>query len=430
MADQLDFYLNLADREFEKFYTEQTAAEIEKFSHKTNRLLPFVIALIIVHCSTVILGGFHEQLKTTYPHLLPCLFTLTICMWILVLLLSFFIRPSTRLKLYPLLAEALHYNYREIDSKDAYPAGIRTALRKGFLPRFEIQHAFWTEQDGLVLDFWQADWVVKGGKDEPDIPYYGLIFSCHLRTPLKGTTILVSDSLSAKYTGKVGGFSRVKLEWIEFEKTFDLFSTDEREARFVLAPDTMETLYDFYHKIRNRSMCFIFEEDTFSCFYSLGEKGNLYNKKNIKELFLHLYVLKYFPQLLHYKMLASAWQEENYVQQRRDEHHTYQVQQALPNKPDTQGITPLINSILANDLDAFRLHLSDPYADANQRYAHNGNTLLHLAVLNNRVEMVKLLLSLPDIQTNTANNEGQTPLDMARARGYQEIITLLEFHNR
>ena len=428
MITELHTYLKRAEEEFEKFYTQEVVNKGKGsflFGKTRSSISKFFIFLLFL--SAVIIGFNLLEKQGGTPSRI--LFNIQWFLMLSFIIACFFIfrrekQPSN--DFFSRLAVAQGNIYKGRIQRDAFPQGITTAIQKGFIPNFSVRHGFWTEQDGLALDLWKANWEVDN--DDSVTYYQGVVVSCHLRTALKGTTILVSDSLSAKFTGKLGGFSRVKLEWIEFEEAFDLFSTDEHEARIIMAPDTMEALYDFYKQMENRSVCFVFEGDTLSCFYSLGEEGNLWEKRKIKKLFCNLYLLKYFPQLIRYKMLVSAWQEENYLQEHKEEHKSACVRQDPSNIPDAQGITPLMKSILDNNFSSFKQLLSTPHADANQAFAPNGNTLLHLAVINNRLEMVQHLLTLPHVETQATNKEGQTPLDIARARGYEEIIQLLQSH--
>ena len=435
MIHTLSFYQERAKEEFKKFYQQHVSGKVKPpfFSSKEETCfwflgfgsflsLPWLLVYHHEHRSLLSLSTL--ELLKGLEILLGTL--ATFCVFMIILSNKKRAHTPSPNILYPLLADALHYTYKgKIDKKD-FPSGLATAIRKGFICNFDVEHAFSTQTDGLLLDVWKAQWIVPGGEDEPDISYYGMVVSGHLHTALKGTTLLVSDDLDAKLRGKLTGFKRIKLEWIEFEKTFDLFSTDETEARIVMAPDTMEALYDFYKQKNNKSLSFMFEKDTLSCFYVVGEDDNLWNKNNLEELFCHLYILKFFPQLIHYKMLASAWQEEKYLQKYKEEETAARMRLAVANIPDDKGITPLMRSILNNDYPTFKKYISEPYTDVNQCFAPKGNTLLHLAVLNNRVDMASFLIALPAVKKHVRNNQGQTALDMARARGYTAIVRLLE----
>ena len=69
----------------------------------------------------------------------------------------------------------------------------------------------------------------------------------------------------------------------------------------------------------------------------------------------------------------------------------------------------------------------DEGLDVNVRDA-DGMTALHYAVLNKYTRVVKTLLQRDDLKPFLQNNDGQTPLQLARARGFNEIAALIAAH--
>ena len=53
-------------------------------------------------------------------------------------------------------------------------------------------------------------------------------------------------------------------------------------------------------------------------------------------------------------------------------------------------------------------------------------THLHLAVLCNHNECVRLLLLQTEIDLNKKNSDDETAMDVAKKKGFAEIITMLE----
>lgn len=56
----------------------------------------------------------------------------------------------------------------------------------------------------------------------------------------------------------------------------------------------------------------------------------------------------------------------------------------------------------------------------------DGNTALHYAVSNDKLEVVKYLLQLPAVEITHENNAHVTPLDLARERNVKPIVDLIE----
>ena len=325
------------------------------------------------------------------------------------------------------LAEALDMHY--VTDEDM-PTGVKIAQQMGFIPKGNVS-TFLKEQDGLLLQEQEISWETVFGHK------MGIIFSCHLRFEIKGITVLVSDSLVSKAKGKIGNLKRIKLEWLKWEELFDVFGDDELGAREVLAPDMMLILHDLYQTLDKPAMCFVFEGNTLSLFYPLGNVENKALKPLWQYLFCNMYMLCYFPRMIHRKGLASAWQEEDIVKEfqaekmyfqemRAQEDLAFQRKQCAENIPDVKGLTPIMYAILDGDMEGFKQKLAEPLLDVNQCYAANGNTLLHLAAANNRLEMVECLLAFEQINLGVSNKAGQTALDIAKNRRYQAIIDLLE----
>jgi len=91
----------------------------------------------------------------------------------------------------------------------------------------------------------------------------------------------------------------------------------------------------------------------------------------------------------------------------------------------TNTITPLLGAIINGDADLVRTALQDHPEHLNTAYAQNGNTPLHVAALNGKTEIVKFLLAQPGIDKTLKNNDGKTAADLAQAKGFTEIVMLL-----
>lgn len=341
---------------------------------------------------------------------------------------------------YQEIAKHLHLHYQPASQKYNLAVCFSAASEKGFIPSLGVQAVFWGGKDGLVQDIAH---VTCYSASFSHITPTGLILSARLHTPVKGVTILVSDSLLAKAKGIKKGLKRVKLEWLAFEETFDLFSDDEKEARVLMSPDVMARIYDLYHVLKNPSVCFIFQGNEWGCFVEAKNFSLLESKNDLKHLFVDMYVLYHFPDLLGHKLLARAWQEKEHLQSRHEAYYEAQAQAAkqkldaakkqsgseetsVVNQYDVKGLTPVMYSILEGDEQTFEAYLSDENIDINQCYVPNGNTLLHLAAANNRLTMARQLLFMDNLAIHAKNTAGETALDIARRCHYHEMVALLE----
>jgi ankyrin repeat protein len=88
-----------------------------------------------------------------------------------------------------------------------------------------------------------------------------------------------------------------------------------------------------------------------------------------------------------------------------------------------EGNTPLILSVLKSQLEITNNLLING-ANIDHRIYSTGNSPLHIAVINNNLDMIQLLLSYkPNI--NISNKKKETPIDLAAISSKTEIYTML-----
>lgn len=223
-----------------------------------------------------------------------------------------------KVNFYDALGESLKLHHTE---GGALPLGIQEAQRLGFIiPDVEeVQDSFTAQQKGADVHIEVVEWEIQNTDKDDEVRshvYNGFIVSYRLRTPVKGTTILTADDDWAKRHGKKQQLKRVELEWIEFEKTFDLFTTNEQEAREIMAPDVMSVLYDFYKMMGEPGLCFVFHDKEISCFYPVDEVCPV-DETGCRCAFQILSTLQKMPDFLGQKMAESDWDERQRLQQER-----------------------------------------------------------------------------------------------------------------
>ena len=382
-------------------------------------------------------------LLTNFPLVLALIVCIVLAGGGLIIIGQHYLQSLSKDYILQKMAEALDLHYNP--HPKSLPEGLLLASRYRFAPKLKKGYELWGEEEGLLIDLIYLEWQGSEGRVENQLrgehsgPCHGFCISCHLRKPVQGYTVLVPDGLGAKFAGQMAGMKRIKLEWLEFEEKFDLFSTDEKEVREIFAPDVMEAIHDLYMCMRTRVVCFAFYKDQFVCMYSMGGETHkpLVEKEPMSTLFSHILILRSLPNLMNRKVLAAAWQEKEHLQQRAQQHKTdmqekekehlaFLQQTAAVNTPDVQGFTPIMHSILDNNTADFEQQIKDPLLYVNQQFIGNGSTLLHLAAANNRIQMARALLAHPDLQINLKNDGGHTALDVARERGYGDMVQLLE----
>ncbi len=292
-------------------------------------------------------------------------------------------------------------------------------------------YSFWGEKSGRLADIFGLMYEDKNI----------FVLMHHLRTPLKGEVLLLRDGLNSKWGGYCAGKKRVKLEWLDFEKNFDLFADSEQEARVIMQPDMMQAVYDFYQDYKDVDMCFLFKNNQLAVVVSDDTSVNNALPQQFHQaadyFFCQIWFLLHIAIELEGKGLASPWQEKEYLAQRRQQEEQApqpiiasalsvpKDQPNLLNLFSSQGLSPSMKAIINGDMPAFTEELNNPILDVNQCFAENGNSLLHLAALNGQTEMLRLLLAHPQIRKNVINHAKQTPLDLAKLRGHEEAAKLL-----
>ena len=95
----------------------------------------------------------------------------------------------------------------------------------------------------------------------------------------------------------------------------------------------------------------------------------------------------------------------------------------LVNTIDSKGETFLSYALKRKNIEIAELILTSPKLDYNFQ-DKNGNSYLHLAVINRLINIAKILLE-KKININMQNNEGNTALHFAFSTGSKELINLM-----
>lgn len=180
-------------------------------------------------------------------------------------------------------------------SPSGNPLSLRSFQRFGILPsgnQQSLSDYFHGKQDGIEIDIADAlikhktETRTKDGRTETSIKtlFQGPVFRFSYNRPLKGHVILVKDG------GKIINFltrdtfpgERVNLENTEFESRFEIYATDQIEARYVLTPRFMERLLGLSAYIKEKSFGLAFSNNFAYLTLNTGvdwfEPGSLFTK--------------------------------------------------------------------------------------------------------------------------------------------------------
>ncbi|KAK3611376.1 hypothetical protein CHS0354_036573 [Potamilus streckersoni] len=94
------------------------------------------------------------------------------------------------------------------------------------------------------------------------------------------------------------------------------------------------------------------------------------------------------------------------------------------NSKDSMGFSPFCHACKKGNIYAV-MRLLQIGADINDQQENTGHTGLHLAVYNNRRDIVDYLLKMPKIDKECRTKEGQSALHIATKEGFFEMVKLL-----
>lgn len=116
-------------------------------------------------------------------------------------------------------------------------------------------------------DFMMSNvWTSVSGENNDIIVFRGILIVAEFSKNFKGKTIILPDITEEKYGSLIGTWLQkksrrieelVKLEDVDFEKEFVVYSTDQIEARYILSPSLMEKLTLLSEKYAGIAVSFV-----------------------------------------------------------------------------------------------------------------------------------------------------------------------------
>ena len=142
--------------------------------------------------------------------------------------------------------------------------------------------------------------------------FKGVVFIADFNKHFNGRTVVLTDQAEKKL-GSIGSFFQkmnssrdplVKMENIEFEKAFVVYSSDSTEAHYILTPSLMERILSLRLRFSGLQLAFY----NSIVFISIPFKENLFEAKPFETLSGHSAIEKYYSQL---KMFIGIVEELN-----------------------------------------------------------------------------------------------------------------------
>lgn len=146
-------------------------------------------------------------------------------------------------------------NEEEIQKSHIFPHYTTASADDCFEGTFNDVHIRVCEQ---ILD--QIHYDAKG-RSHRKIVFQGIAIELQMNKSFSGQTIVLKDSGIFNRLKKFAGLNRVKLEDIVFEKMFEVYSSDQTEARYLLTPIFMERMLDLRDLYKSKSIQFSFYDN-------------------------------------------------------------------------------------------------------------------------------------------------------------------------
>lgn len=88
--------------------------------------------------------------------------------------------------------------------------------------------------------------------------------------------------------------------------------------------------------------------------------------------------------------------------------------------------SPMESAIMFENMIMFRFLLENPKFDINAPVNNYGDTPLTYAIREGKQEIINMLLNYPKTDVTIANKQGEKPIDLARARGMNDIVDIIQ----
>lgn len=203
---------------------------------------------------------------------------------------------SVKKQIFPIvfrfLGDRFHY---QTDS----PIQSQTLIPFGLLPPHDISH-YEDYIAGIhgetILSVTEATLKrrVRTQKTTREVQvFHGLFILFEIKKPFLGKTLIKKDSgsLGNWLTDKFNKLESIKLEDPRFEKIFEVYSTDQIEARYILTPSFMERLIDLSSLFKNKIECSFLDRQILlkiPCSQNKFEVSSIFQTINFENDALHI----------------------------------------------------------------------------------------------------------------------------------------------
>jgi len=276
------------------FYQNRIEPYFQALEPERRRIA--LIRIFIVICSALVLGGFIAVCYYTPPYIEYAggagIIYAVVAIGCYCLTGADF---EKKLKSF-LLAEITNFlGIEQGERPSKNPLSLQSFQRYGILPSGNQQSLtdhFHGKKEEIEVDI--ADALIKhktqtrnkDGRTETTVTtlFQGPIFRFSYNRPIKGHVIVVKDGGRIVNFLSKGTFpgERVTLENTEFESRFEIYATDQVEARYVLTPRFMERLLDLYSYIKEKPFGIAFSDSfaylTLDVRTDWFEPGSLFSK--------------------------------------------------------------------------------------------------------------------------------------------------------
>ena len=138
--------------------------------------------------------------------------------------------------------EPLMNCFGDIQWSQFYQGDPYAFVKAGLFPNFtskEYDDVFKCKYKDVNIDIVESEYSIDGGNSENTV-FKGVVIKLEMNKEFNGHTLLCSKSLFAKSPLK--SLTETKMEDVEFNKLYNIYTDDEVEARYVLTTSFIERL--------------------------------------------------------------------------------------------------------------------------------------------------------------------------------------------
>lgn len=245
---------------FDQYYQSELKFILDELELK--RKSAWKVFLIVLACAAVIVGVIYFITENEDFAIISGFLSAIVVMFCFGRIMA--IRKRAKLSVMPKLCSSIGLNYHP----EAMNSDLSVYSNLSLIPSYNEEKSedeISGQIEGVDFSLFEAKLIKitrgRKGKKKRTTVFKGLLCYFDFHKEFRGTTIVSKDQtmIGNLLSGFMRSGERVKLEDPEFEDKFEVYSTDQVEARYLLTPAFMERVLQFSHSGTATNLQFAFQ---------------------------------------------------------------------------------------------------------------------------------------------------------------------------